>query len=916
MDVDHQALCLKQGLDRLSRELTVSTNVGRYTLLEQLGARSTISVWTAYDPHLGRKVALKLLHTQATPAHRTRLLREARALARLSHPNVVSVYDVGIVDDQPYIAMEFVNGLRINTWVQTTSPRWERILRVFRAAAAGLGAAHACDITHRNVKPSSIFVDTNDEVRVLGFSVAVDLAESIDEASSLGAVVDTHDNIVQRNQEDASSNYMAPEQLRPSDPVGPEADQFRLAISLYESLYGRLPFTNTSPADRLQAIEAGDVLAPPNETETPRWVFNAIRQALATNPSARYPSIDAFATALNESSSHHPTLRRWIPVALTLLVPAMGVGLAYQSPSSIHEPCQEAPLLWQQVWSKERQSAVRTAFLATNVPYAEPSVTNTFETIDEFGNRWQKAWRHVCEATRVQEIQPMALLDHRMDCLREQRQRLEITLDIFEDADPKLVGESAALISTLGWPEYCATAAPTNSFLSDDPQTRQEEEDQRTLLIKASTLRTAGRIIQAAELAKQVETWARRGNNTRMLGWALAEGGAARIKDVRSEAAIAQLQEAGRIAYSIGDLDTEYLAWYTLASVAENHVEDLSRRRQWGLLARSVVEKLIQSRAEQTVDYEVNQRILEIKLLFGSYDWDKAMPLAQQAVDLVTEAPDKVSMLAAARVWRSLGFVASETNRFRLAEYAYLKSLALNRSYYGIVHDRVAGTLSNLSTTYWEVGRHHDALACAKAADTIARTLYPPGHYRRIITALGVIRTQIPLGAGTEVDEILLRLRNELPAELDPYMKAFPDIFAGEVELVRGHPTPALIFFDKALDTFIAAGLQHHRSWGNLLADKCISLVALDRLDARDICEKAGAALDSQFPYPDRAVLNFHQANQTLYERLGETELAEREAKTVENIVEHLANGAAATQGLPLEVLEALEELQSMTPPD
>src|SRR3982750_1463607 len=167
-----------QALPTLPRGATI----GRYVVLGLVGRGGMGEGYAAYDPELDRKVAVKLLRVKpgnGVSRHegRQRTLREAQAIARLSHPNVVVVYDVGTFQDQVFIAMEFVEGNTVTYWVQSQPRTWQQILQVFKAAGQGLVAAHEKDLVHRDFKPDNVMVGRDDQVRVMDFGLARHISE-------------------------------------------------------------------------------------------------------------------------------------------------------------------------------------------------------------------------------------------------------------------------------------------------------------------------------------------------------------------------------------------------------------------------------------------------------------------------------------------------------------------------------------------------------------------------------------------------------------------------------------------------------------------------------------------------------------------------------------------------------------------
>src|SRR3954447_3740640 len=154
--------------------LPKGATIGRYVVLSLIGRGGMGEVYAAYDPELDRKIAIKLLKTRDAAAAdgRARLLREAQAIARLSHPNVVVVYDVGTFGESVFIAMEFVDGNTIGYWLEAGQDSWRDVLDVYVAAGRGLIAAHAAGLVHRDFKPENVMITKAGQVRVMDFGLA------------------------------------------------------------------------------------------------------------------------------------------------------------------------------------------------------------------------------------------------------------------------------------------------------------------------------------------------------------------------------------------------------------------------------------------------------------------------------------------------------------------------------------------------------------------------------------------------------------------------------------------------------------------------------------------------------------------------------------------------------------------------
>jgi predicted Ser/Thr protein kinase len=336
------------------------TSVGRYLLLDVVGEGGMGVVYKAYDPELGRPIALKLLAAEeASDTQRDRLLREAQALARLQHPNVVAVYDVGTFERDVFIAMEFIEGPHGRAWVKAQPRSRREILDVFLAAGEGLAAAHRAGLVHRDFKPDNVIVGNDGRVRVLDFGLAREThslsGERAPERASTPVEAVPPDMVtsaarprpnrtpplVGERWRDSSPEpsesgrqllatpltradaivgtprFMAPEQ-RLGEPVDEKADQFSFCVSLYWALYGVFPF------DDLDSMMLQKVGEPPAGTTVPGWLRLVLLRGLAARPSQRYPSMEALLAALRADPAE--IWRRRLRPALAVVAAAALLG--------------------------------------------------------------------------------------------------------------------------------------------------------------------------------------------------------------------------------------------------------------------------------------------------------------------------------------------------------------------------------------------------------------------------------------------------------------------------------------------------------------------------------------------------------------------------------------------------------------
>jgi len=298
---------------------------GRYEVLEPIGAGGMGVVYAARDHQLRRTVALKMLQPggagDASEARmRERLLREARAMARLSHPNVLAVYEVGELDGQVFLAMELVEGRTLTAWLGEERRSWREVLDVFLEAARGLAAAHAAGLIHRDFKPDNVLVGADGRVRVTDFGLASALAPAPGDRAEGGDSQPVRSVTVTALA--GSPAYMAPEQLR-GERVDARADVFSYCVALYEALYGERPFRGESLAELEGAIRRGD-LNSTRRRKVPAWLRRTLVRGLRHDSAERFQSIEAIVAALE--SGRTGAWRR-LAAAVTLLTALAALAL-------------------------------------------------------------------------------------------------------------------------------------------------------------------------------------------------------------------------------------------------------------------------------------------------------------------------------------------------------------------------------------------------------------------------------------------------------------------------------------------------------------------------------------------------------------------------------------------------------------
>jgi WD40 repeat protein len=275
--------------------MPAGTRLGPYEILDLVGAGGMGEVHRARDPRLGREVAVKVLpaHVVADPDHLQRFEREARAVAALNHPNILTVYDVGTHEGAPYVVTELLQGETLRELLKRRTPGERQALQLMLQVARGLEAAHAKGIVHRDLKPENVFVTTDGRVKVLDFGlaklVALESAASVEET----AASPTQDGMLV-----GTVGYMSPEQVR-GLPVDARSDVFSFGVVLYELLSGKHPFRRETTVATLSAVLE---VAPAELLSVAKGVSPAVagivRRCLEKEREGRYPSGHELAVAV------------------------------------------------------------------------------------------------------------------------------------------------------------------------------------------------------------------------------------------------------------------------------------------------------------------------------------------------------------------------------------------------------------------------------------------------------------------------------------------------------------------------------------------------------------------------------------------------------------------------------------------
>ncbi|HVU53336.1 MAG TPA: serine/threonine-protein kinase [Polyangia bacterium] len=785
--------------------------IGRYLVLGLVGRGGMGEVYAAYDPELDRKVAVKLLRGQTADAEgRVRLLREAQAIAKLSHPNVIVVFDVGTFKDSVFIAMEFVDGSTVGYWLQAATRTWRDVLRIFAAAGRGLVAAHGAGMVHRDFKPDNVMITKDGQVRVMDFGLArrfgadaepepavtgsggrlqhlLHLGEEaapvprappvaagaeidLDATAKLGPGMASpgvalpsssgrylEQKLTQTGAMVGTPAYMAPEQFAGAA-TDARTDQFSFCVALYEALYGHRPFEGDSVVALMSNVVTGTVRTEPPVTAVPARLRRVLLRGLEADPDKRYASMSELLAELERA----PVSRSRAPLAAlaaATLGAALVLGLRHSSRGEL-ALCGGADAhlagVWERAGDGARKQTIRKVFEAKAKGDGARIFAGVSGLLDAFVGRWADMYRDTCEATHVRGDQSAEVLDLRMACLAQRLGGVKALTDLLATADASVIENAANAAGALPNLEGCADVQALRSVVPppSDARTRERVAAVRADVAKARALGDAGQCAQALAASEAALGAAREVAYGPLVAEASYVRGRSGDYCGETRGAIASLEDATFAAEASRDDELAVEAASFAAVMYSDRFHDSGAARRWLRYSDAILHRL------------PGHPLLEAHTLLG---------------------------------W---GVVYQIEGKDAQAVEAQERALALKEQALGPLHPDSATSAINVGLALHELGRDADAEPyAARAVETLDRVLGPESaqlaiallDHAEIATSLGRFAD-----ARRDLDRALAIWKK---AGADAFFIAYGRLDLARLELAEKRPSEARRLVEGSVDT-------------------------------------------------------------------------------------------------------------------
>lgn len=700
--------------------------IGRYRIAKKIGAGGMGEVFAAEDPELTRLVAIKLVRSdRVNDSAKRRIKAEARAMAQISHPNVATVHEVGEDQGRVFIAMELVNGVDLGRWAKAERRRWREVLDVYVQAGAGLAAAHAASVVHRDFKPHNAVLGDDGRVRVLDFGLVGEDDQTDGEHDTLDPEASdmTQSRVAGSGALLGSPAYMSPEQyLR--HPVTAASDQFSFCIALHEALYGGRPFVGASLRELATQVVDGEPQLG-TDRAVPGWIRDCLRRGLQHDPRHRWPSMDDLLDALRSD----PRRRRVLVAAgATAIIGAVAVagwyGLDKRSRSEL---CDREGQALSEVWDESRALKLGAAVTAVERPHAVETWQRTRTLLDDYATTWSGARREVCRR-EVELDSTLTLTQDQVDaasrCLRQGAAQLETLVATLARPTPDAVDNAVSAAAKLPQLTLCTDASwlehlpplPQGSDREVAELIDQQVADARAR-VRMGQLRAAQDTIDTA-LAQAVEL----GNNALRAEAEFARG---QILAGRGEFAdsVEMLEISFFRAEAAGHDRLALLVAAELSRLLSLHGEGVERAELWQNLAEARLDRLRQR--EHLIGATVLDSRSSVESKQGHYEAARdasAEALAIRERELGATHPELTATL------NDLGNKYNMLGKADLAQSTHERTLELAQTQFGPAHKKTGIALASLAAVHLAEARFEVAIPLLEQAVEIHEAWSGPNH--------------------------------------------------------------------------------------------------------------------------------------------------------------------------------------------
>jgi eukaryotic-like serine/threonine-protein kinase len=701
--LDTCTVCLKAIWALAPGQVEGEENVGRYLLRRELGRGGMGVVYEAFDPELNRIVALKVLRPELA-SQQQRLQGEAQAMATLSHPNVVTVYDVGTIDERVFLVMERVQGTKLSQWLLTEARTSDAIVAIFLQAAEGLAAAHGAGIVHRDFKPENVLVSHNGRAQVTDFGLAISESDAKRESRFLN---------------EGTAGYMAPEQQR-GEFVDARSDQYALCVALEEALRDT-PNVSSS----LSAI---------------------VSRGRKVEPAARWPSVRALLDAILAQKKRARSRKTGLVVTLSLTL--LGAAMFWFGGRRANDQrlCDGGEAHVAEVWNEQAKRTLLNAFRSIGSADWQKPHAATARALDAYTQRWLKLQRATCEATRVHGEQSEAALDQKMSCLNERLEHARSLVRVAGAVDATMLEHIPALLDTLPPLESCNE---TRETLPPPPAERiTEVANLRARLAEASATLAAGRYEQGLHFANALTQEADRIHYLPLVAEAALLAGTAHGRLGHAQESERALEQAVSSATAGGARLIAVRAWVQLMhyiGVEEKRYADGFRYSEY---ANAVLEGLL-----GVADLQSERLAWHRAMLVGQKHYAQAQEVSEQELALVASTFGEEHRLYASALDGKAGILAGQCRNLD-ALAIQNRACTILEEQFGESHPQLALCLGNIASLHSALGQHAQALTLKRRALTLFERI--PGHPNHVAMAhRNLVRSLTALGQTEEASRAL-----------------------------------------------------------------------------------------------------------------------------------------------------------------